>query len=97
MDNVTKESLVADIIKLGYLRSAAEEIVDRVFAKIVEEVVSGHKVRIAGFGVFELKKRAPRTARNPRTNEPVLIPARELPVFTPGKEFKNATGGNHER
>ena len=95
MDNVTKESLVADIIRLGYRRAAAEEIVDRVFTKIVEDVASGRKVRIAGFGVFEPKKRAPRTARNPRTNEPVLIPARVLPVFTPGKEFKNATGGNH--
>lgn len=48
------------------------------------------KVQLVGFGSFEVKKRAARTGRNPRTNEPVEIPAAKLPVFKAGKALKEA-------
>lgn len=47
-------------------------------------------MQLVGFGSFEVKKRAARTGRNPRTNEPVEIPAAKLPVFKPGKALKDA-------
>ena len=86
--------LVKYLVSRGYRRIAAEEIVNCVFEKIMDDVSKGYKVRIAGFGAFEPKHRAARTARNPRTNEPVHIPARTLPVFTPGKDFKDKLGGD---
>lgn len=90
---IMASDLVDEIIRRGYRRIAAEEIVNLVFDRIMDSVASGYKVRINGFGAFEAKHRAPRTARNPRTNEPVRIPARVLPVFTPGKDFKDKLGG----
>ena len=48
-----------------------------------------NSLEIRGFGTFNVVKRAPRTARNPRTGEEVKIPARKLPVFKPSREIKN--------
>lgn len=90
---IIASDLVDEIIRRGYRRIAAEEIVNLVFDRIMESVARGYKVRINGFGAFEAKHRKARIARNPRTNEQLLVPARMLPVFTPGKDFKDKLGG----
>ena len=59
-------------------------------AAITDALKSGDKVQLVGFGVFEVKQRAARTARNPKTNEPMEIPASKLPMFKPGKALKEA-------
>ena len=51
---------------------------------------SGDKVQLLGFGTFEVKERAARTGRNPRTKEVVEIPASKVPVFKAGKALKDA-------
>ena len=59
------------------------------FMKSVEEaLVSGDKVQLVGFGTFETRERAAREGRNPRTKEPLTIPASTVPVFKAGKELK---------
>lgn len=57
---------------------------------ITDALKSGDRVQLVGFGTFEVKQRAARTARNPKTNEPVAIPASKLPMFKPGKALKEA-------
>ena len=49
----------------------------------------GDKVQLVGFGSFEVKKRAARVGRNPKTKESIKIPASKVPVFKPGKALKD--------
>jgi len=51
---------------------------------------AGDKIQLTGFGSFEVKERAERTGRNPKTNEPIVIPAGKMPVFKAGKVLKDA-------
>lgn len=55
---------------------------------IVEAVANGDKVTLVGFGSFDLRDRKAREGRNPRTGEKINIPAKVVPVFSPGKPFK---------
>ena len=71
-------------------RSDAEAAVDAMVSAITNALRDGEKVQLVGFGTFEVKKRAARTGRNPRTNEPMEIPAAIVPVFKPGKILKDA-------
>lgn len=66
----------------------AAQAVDSMVEIIMEQVAAGEKIQFSGFGTFERKDRKPRTGRNPRTNEPVMIPATTVPAFTPGSVFK---------
>lgn len=76
--------------KLGTTKVAAEEAVDTVISTIVNNLKGGEEVSIAGLGIFSVKDRAARTARNPRTGEPVQIPAMKVPKFRPAKALKEA-------
>ena len=83
----------ADIVevvhgKLGGTKVAAEEIVDMVFDSITNSLKKGEEVSIAGFGIFNVKQRAARQARNPRTGEMVNVAAMKVPKFRAGKALK---------
>ncbi|SHK20553.1 DNA-binding protein HU-beta [Pseudonocardia thermophila] len=78
--------------RLGDRRIAATAV-DGLLETIVETVRTGEPVSITGFGVFESRERAARTARNPRTGETVEVPAATVPAFRPGTGFRNAVGG----
>jgi len=52
-------------------------------------LAEGEKVQLVGFGTFEVRERAAREGRNPRTKEVIQIPASKVPVFKPGKDFKD--------
>ena len=71
-----------------YTRKGAGEMVDSIFASIVNELAKGEQVSIAKFGIFEPKKRVARMGRNPKTGEPVQISSRVLPKFRPSEAFK---------
>ena len=71
-------------------KKTASQAVENVVDIIVRNVNKGEKVNITGFGVFEKRARAARTARNPRTGEECLIPASRVVKFTPGKALKEA-------
>jgi Bacterial nucleoid DNA-binding protein len=73
--------------RLGDKKSAAAAL-DAVLTEIQNAVTKGEKVSIAGFGVFEKRDRAARTARNPRTGEPVKVKKTSVPAFRPGQTFK---------
>ena len=74
--------------RLGDRKSAIAAL-DAVLAEIQNSVVKGDKVAISGFGVFEKRVRAARTARNPRTGESVKVKKTAVPAFRPGATFKD--------
>lgn len=76
--------------KLGGTKVQAEDVVETVLNSIVDSMKQGEEVSIAGFGVFMAKQRAARTARNPRTGEPVQVPAMRVPKFRASKALKDA-------
>ena len=88
---MNKASLVESLQSEGDLTKVqAEQMVEKVFGSIVEEVTKGETVSIAGFGIFEAKKRAARMGRNPKTGEAIQIKASVSPKFRPAKAFKDA-------
>ena len=81
-------SAVAD--KAGLSKKDSEKAVNAVVDAITEALKSGDKVQLIGFGSFEVKERAARSGRNPKTNEEIEIPASKVPQFKAGKAFKDA-------
>ena len=67
-----------------------EAVISAMLDTITEALKEGDKVQLVGFGSFEVKKRAARIGRNPRTKEEIEIPATVLPAFKPGKALKDA-------
>lgn len=85
----------ADLIKIvagqnDMGEGEAKAVVESLFEAIQTALVAGEKVTIMGFGSFEVRKRAPRIGKNPRTGEPIQIEASKLPVFTAGKVLKDS-------
>ncbi|WP_041605905.1 HU family DNA-binding protein [Halothermothrix orenii] len=96
---MTKTDLVdAVAAKTGLTKKDSNKAVKAVFDSIVEHLSDESKkaegdrdsVQIIGFGTFEVKDRSARKGRNPQTGEEITIPARTVPVFRPGKSFKEA-------
>jgi DNA-binding protein HU-beta len=87
---VNKGGLVAEVSKrTGLSKADVGRVVDAAIDSIRESVVRGDRVTLADFGTFERKHRNQRIARNPRKPDvPIVVPARDLPSFTPGKEFR---------
>ena len=76
--------------KIGGTKVQAEEVVDTIINSIVGSLKNGDEVSIAGLGIFSAKQRAARTARNPRTGEPIQVPAMRVPKFRAAKALKDA-------
>ncbi len=76
--------------KAGLSKKDTELAVNAVIDVITAALKKGDKVQLVGFGGFEVKKRAARTGRNPKTKEPIQIPASKVPVFKAGKALKDA-------
>jgi len=86
---VTKKEIVKAISEeLGLTQLKTKEIVQKTFDAIVETLVTDHRIELRNFGVFEVKKRAARKARNPRTGGQVQVPAKFVVTFKPGKEME---------
>ena len=66
----------------------AEAVIVATVDAITQALSEGERVQLVGFGSFEVKKRAARTGRNPKTKEAIEIPASKVPVFKPGKALK---------
>ena len=64
-------------------------VIDAATAIIAETLANGEAVTIPGFGTFETRERAATTAHNPRTGEPVDVPAKVVPAFRPAKGLKD--------
>ena len=73
-----------------------ENIVNAIFDEITEALAQGNRVELRGFGAFSTRERQARTGRNPRTGEPVEVPAKRVPYFKPGKEMRERLNLNGE-
>jgi len=75
---------------LGGTRVAAEQAMESVIEAIVGALKKGDEVSIAGLGIFSVKQRKSRVARNPRTGEAITVPAMKVPKFRAAKGLKDA-------
>lgn len=86
---MTKKEIVRTISEeIGLTQLKTKEIVQKTFDAIVETLVEDRRIELRNFGVFEVKKRAPRKARNPRTGEKVDVAEKFVVTFKPGKEME---------
>ncbi len=91
---MTKPELVDAVAKAtGMKKTDAGIAVDAVFTAITDALSNKEQVSIAGFGTFDVRARAARVGRNPRTGEQINIPESMACVFRPGKRMKDAVGG----
>ncbi|MEH2005410.1 HU family DNA-binding protein [Nostoc sp.] len=74
--------------KTNITKKQADEVISAFLSVVTEAVVNGEKVTLIGFGSFERRDRSEREGRNPKTNEPMTIPATKVPAFSAGKQFK---------
>ena len=87
---MNKAELIAAIAaKTGDTKKGAEASVNAFVDVVTEALTEGDKVQLVGFGSFEVRKRAARKGRNPRTKEEIKIPASKAPVFKAGKALKD--------
>ena len=86
---MTKKEIVKEISEaLGMTQLKTKEIVQKTFDAIVKTLVEDGRIELRNFGVFEVKKRAARKARNPRTGDKVFVPEKFVVTFKPGKEME---------
>lgn len=91
---MNKSDLVVRIADASNLpKGATGKAVDAVFEAITAALVKGEEVAVKGFGAFTVTERVAREGRNPRTGEPVPIPASKAPKFKPAKPLKDAVKG----
>lgn len=87
---MNKAKLVDHIAsKTGITKKAASEAVEAMVWAVTSTVKKGDAVTLTGFGTFKASKRKARNGRNPQTGASIKIPARTVPVFRPGKEFRD--------
>ena len=86
---MTKKDIVKAISEqIGMTQLKTKEIVQQTFDAIIDTLVREHRIELRNFGVFEVKKRAARKARNPRTGERVDVAEKYVVTFKPGKEME---------
>ena len=91
---MTKAELVDSLAaKAAVPRPRAEELVNFLLDDITDALRKGDKVNISGFGTFTVSDRKARTGRNPKTGDPIDIPASRSAKFKPGKNLKDALDG----
>lgn len=90
---MNKMDLVGSVAeKANLTKKEADRVVNAVLESIEEALAAGDKVQLVGFGTFEVKDRAARTGRNPKTGEEIDIPATRVPAFKAGKALRDAVG-----
>ncbi len=95
---MTKAELVEDVAEAAELtKKDAERLVEIVFESIIETLNQGEKIELRGFGSFRVRERGARRGRNPKTGDPVSIPAKRVPYFKPGKELKELINDHSSR
>lgn len=90
----TKTNIVDAVVKKTGLKKKDAEAAVNAFIEVVEEsLIANDKVQLVGFGTFEVKDRAARTARNPRTGETIEVGPSKHVSFSAGKALKDAVNG----
>lgn len=96
---MTKSELVERMARLQDQLSVRdiELAVKTLLEQMTQTLAEGRRIEVRGFGSFSLSQRAARVGRNPKTGEPVELPAKQVPHFKPGKELRervNEAAGN---
>lgn len=87
--NVTKADIVDKIAnETGLTKLETKAVVDGFLLSIIDALAEGKRIELRGFGVFSVKSRKPRMARNPRTGDPVPLEERFIPTFKVSSEFQ---------
>ena len=90
---MTKKDMAKEIAEeTGLSQAQAQEVIRRVLDGITETLWQEGRIELRNFGVFEVKQRKARKARNPRTGERVDVPARLVVTFKPGREMMERVG-----
>ena len=90
---MTKKDMIKEIAEeSGLTQAQAQEVIQRVFDGITETLAQEGRIELRNFGVFEVRKRKPRKARNPRAGEKVKVPAKLVVAFKPGREMQEEIG-----
>ena len=88
---MNKAELISAVAeKTGLSKKDSEKAINATFDTITLSMEAGEKVQLVGFGAFDIKERAARIGRNPKTKEEIEIPASRVPVFKAGKALKDA-------
>ena len=87
---MNKTDLVNAVAAAGFSKKDADKAVAAVFGAIEGALAKGDKVQLIGFGTFEVRERAAKEGRNPRTGETIKIAASKVPAFKAGAGLKNA-------
>ena len=91
---MNRDDLIKSVAKQMQMTQAnASEAVKAIFDSITESLQQGDRVNLVGFGSFQTVQRAARQGRNPRTGEPISIPAATVLSFSAGKGLKDAVNG----
>ena len=86
---MTKKEIVKQISdRIGLTQLKTKDIVQQTFDAIIDTLLEDGRIELRNFGVFEVKKRKARKARNPRTGEKVDVPPKYVVTFKPGKEME---------
>lgn len=97
---MTKADLVEQVTEAigpGITKKDCALVVDGFLNAVKAALAGGEHIEIRGFGTFKVRHRKARTARNPRTGEPVEVPARKVPVFKPSKQFRKKVTKAHKQ
>ena len=88
---MNKTELIAAVAeKTDLSKKDADAAVSAVLGAITDALKAGDKIQLVGFGTFEVRNRAAKQGRNPRTGETMTVPASKVPAFKVGKAFKSA-------
>ena len=92
---MTKRELVIRVAnRLGMTQSDVSKVIEATFETISQALADGKRWELRDFGVFEVKTRASRIGRNPRTGDQVPVPERRVVTFRPGKKMKEIVSGS---
>ena len=90
---MTKKEMARAIAEeMGLTQLQVQGVVRRVFDGITETLVREGRIELRNFGVFEVRQRKPRKARNPRTGERLKVPAKRVVTFKPGRQMGERVG-----
>jgi DNA-binding protein HU-beta len=90
---ITLKNIAADLAEKHELtKKQANLIMDDLVASLVKNLKKGNRIRMAGLGILQVRKRAARMGRNPATGETIKIPAKKKIAFRAAKELKEAVG-----
>lgn len=88
---MNKADLIGALVeKTGLTKKDTDKVLTAFVETITEELQKGEKISLVGFGTFEVRERAERMGRNPKTMEELIIPASKAPAFKAGKALKDA-------